>query len=99
MRGALAVLAVAVAGCATPQQRMQQRMIEAESVCSAAGFQQGSPEYQQCTIQMYQAAAANRQAQSAAAIAAGAAMIQASQPKPPPPPVTCRWFANSWICN
>jgi hypothetical protein len=78
---AMTAAALALLGCASPQERQQMRMVNAESTCSAAGFKQGTPEYSQCAITVYQ----QDQARRDALVRAGIQMMQ-PQPAPPAPP-------------
>lgn len=48
---ALAVLAFAFVGCATPQQRAEQAMRNHGPFCTAMGMKQGSPEWSNCVVQ------------------------------------------------
>jgi hypothetical protein len=78
--------ALALLGCASPQERQQMRMVNAESTCSTAGFKQGTPEYSQCAITVYQQDQARRDAM----LRAGIQMMQPPPAPPPPPgPVVC----------
>lgn len=51
MRYVLAILAVTLTGCATPEQRAQAMLDEFGPVCAVLGFKAGTQEYSQCVLQ------------------------------------------------
>ncbi|MDA8128088.1 MAG: hypothetical protein M0Z73_05230 [Betaproteobacteria bacterium] len=51
MKIALAILVLALAGCATPQQRAAKAMERHGPYCTALGLKQGTPEWANCVEQ------------------------------------------------
>jgi len=103
MRYAPAVLAVLVAACATPQQRLDNALNRAASDCARMGYATNSPEYRQCVQGLYAMAVHGEQArrEQAARDFAGMAAILA-QPQPvvqPAPTVLCRQSYAGVYCQ
>lgn len=103
MKLILCVIAAAtLAACATPQQRearINARISDAQTTCSAMGYASDHPQYQQCTMMVYQQGEANRQAANNQLIQSGLQMMNPPRPAPLQTPVTCRQWNTGWTCQ
>ncbi len=102
MSRAVALLALAVLGCATPQQRqerLQADLIAALEMCYSVGFQRGSSEAQQCAMQVYSQQKASDAQRRATAAAIGYTLLQNSRQPAPPPAVICRQMNVGMVCQ
>lgn len=76
MKLVIGVAVLLLTACASPQQRMQQDIAQARTMCLAAGFQAGSNELATCTVTQAQAI---RRARAERVRAGGEALMKWSQ--------------------
>lgn len=105
MLSKLVTLAVIVlAGCASAPSHRSEAVYSALQACSAAGYKDNSPEYQQCVSYRLNLAQENADSQRAArsdALLRAGLSILAAQPAPPPVqrPIICRQMNVGVVCE
>lgn len=87
MRTLALILAITMAGCTTPQQRIERAMRDYGPLCSTVA-EPRTPDWSRCIMDLYQAER-NRDTAAGMALTGAGAAILATQPKPAPAPVTC----------
>ena len=100
MRAACILAALLVVGCATPQQRLANRVNDARATCLAVGFQDGTQDMATCTMVGVQQAQAAADARNRAVLDASVKLLQQNN-RPPQPVTWCNWsaFYQRMVCT
>lgn len=99
---AITGMCIAVSGCVTREQRMQQSISSSTDACVSMGFRYGTPELSNCVQNMVSSAMAEDARRRASIGALGRAMMSTppSAPAlPTPTPINCRSVRNGLYVN